>query len=157
MHKILFYNKFVICVYMFRALLCSSSGGQNCTIQPLVSLHVQVAVPCTGWVLSQSVHRTATYRCDDTRCCIIKFWPPDDEHMCSKHVEAWNKLIIKFSASSWLILRLKKADSSRQIRVVPHYGGTGFESQWAYSLLLWHLSFSSASCSALLWLPSHPP
>ena len=31
-----------------------------------------------------------TYRCD--------------EHMCSKHVEAWNKLIIKFSASSWLIL-----------------------------------------------------
>ena len=25
------------------------------------------------------------------------------EHMCSKHVEAWNK-IIKFSASSWLIL-----------------------------------------------------
>ena len=30
------------------------------------------------------------------------------EHMCSKHVEAWNKLIIKFSASSWLILRNKK-------------------------------------------------
>ena len=26
------------------------------------------------------------------------------EHLCSKHVEAWNKLIIKFSASSWLIL-----------------------------------------------------
>ena len=26
------------------------------------------------------------------------------EHMCSKHAEAWNKLIIKFSASSWLIL-----------------------------------------------------
>ena len=29
----------------------------------------------------------------------------DDEHLRSKHVEAWNKLIIKFSASSWLILR----------------------------------------------------
>ena len=26
------------------------------------------------------------------------------EHMCSKHVEAWSKLIIKFSASSWLTL-----------------------------------------------------
>ena len=26
------------------------------------------------------------------------------ENMCSKHVEAWNKLIIKFSATSWLIL-----------------------------------------------------
>ena len=27
------------------------------------------------------------------------------EHVCSKHVEAWNELIIKFSASSWLIVR----------------------------------------------------
>ena len=55
----------------------------------------------------QIVHGTATYRCDDTRDCIIQFCPPEDEHMCSKHVEAWNKLIIKFSASSWLILRNK--------------------------------------------------
>ena len=37
---------------------------------------------------SQHVHRTATYRCDDTRDCIVQFWLPDDEHMCSKHVEA---------------------------------------------------------------------
>ena len=51
-----------------------------------------------------TVHGTATYRCADTRDCIIQFFPPDDEHMCSKHVEVWNKLIIKFSASSWLIL-----------------------------------------------------
>jgi len=21
----------------------------------------------------------------------VQFWPRDDEHMCSKHVEAWNK------------------------------------------------------------------
>jgi len=27
------------------------------------------------------VHRTATYRCADTRSCIIQFWPPDDEHI----------------------------------------------------------------------------
>ena len=49
-----------------------------------------------------------TYRCDDTRCCIMQFWPPDDEHMCSKHVEAWNKLIVKqkFCASSWLIAEI---------------------------------------------------
>jgi len=39
------------------------------------------------------------------KCC-----PPDDEHICSKHVETWNKLIIKFSASSWLILRNKYID-----------------------------------------------
>ena len=55
--------------------------------------------------LSQPVHGTATYRCDYTRDCIVQFWLPDDEHMCSKHVDVWNKLIIKFSASSWLILR----------------------------------------------------
>jgi len=61
--------------------MCSSSGGQNCAIQLLVS------------------------RCDDTRGCIAQVWLPDDKHMCSKHVEAWNKLIIKFSASSCLILR----------------------------------------------------
>ena len=38
--------------------------------------------------ISQPVHGTATYRCDDIRDCIVQFWPPDDEHMCSKHVEA---------------------------------------------------------------------
>ena len=50
----------------------------------------------------------ATYRCDDTRGCVMQFWPPDDEHMCSKHVEAWNKLIVKqkFCASSWLITEI---------------------------------------------------
>jgi len=39
MHKILFYNNFIIFLYMFRALLCSSSGGQNCIVQHLVSSH----------------------------------------------------------------------------------------------------------------------
>ena len=34
------------------------------------------------------VHGMATYRCEDTRDCIIQFCPRDDEHMCSKHVEA---------------------------------------------------------------------
>ena len=28
----LYYNKFISCLYMFRALLCSSLGGQNCII-----------------------------------------------------------------------------------------------------------------------------
>jgi hypothetical protein len=40
-----------------------------------------------GEELSQSVHGTATYRCDDTRGCTEQFLPPDNEHMCSKHVE----------------------------------------------------------------------
>ena len=40
----------------------------------------------------------------------MQFWPPDDEHMCLKHVEAWNKLIVKqkFCASSWLVTEIKK-------------------------------------------------
>ena len=58
--------------------------------------------------LSQPVHETATYRFDDIGGCIMQFWPPDDEHMCSKHLEAWNKLIVKqkFCASSWLITEI---------------------------------------------------
>ena len=49
-----------------------------------------------------------TYRCDNTRGCVMQFWHPDDEHMCSKYVEAWNKLIAKqkFCASSWLIIEI---------------------------------------------------
>jgi hypothetical protein len=27
------------------------------------------------------VHETATYSFDDTRGCVMQFWPPDDEHM----------------------------------------------------------------------------
>ena len=63
---------------------------------------------------SSGGHGTATYRCDDTRDCVIQFCPPDDEHMCSKHVEVWNKLIKKFSASSWLILINKYIDMHGQ-------------------------------------------
>jgi len=51
--------------------MCSSSGGQNCIIQHLVSSHLYVAVRCA---------RPPT-ECDDTRCRIIQFWPPDDEHI----------------------------------------------------------------------------
>ena len=40
MHKFLFCNKFIIFLYMFRALLFSSSGGQNCIIQHLASSHL---------------------------------------------------------------------------------------------------------------------
>jgi len=38
---------------MFRAVLCSSSGGQNCIIQHLVTSHS---------VGGRPVHGTATYR-----------------------------------------------------------------------------------------------
>jgi len=40
MYKIFFHNKFTVSLYIFRALCGSSSGGQNCIIQHLVSLHL---------------------------------------------------------------------------------------------------------------------
>ena len=47
----------------------------NCLTEIQISedlkLQTTSAVRCT--VRSQPVHRTATYRCDDTRCCIIQF------------------------------------------------------------------------------------
>ena len=54
------------------------------------------------------------FQYDDTGDCIVQFCPPDDEHMCSKHVEAWNKLIIKFSAPSRLILLNKYIEMHAQ-------------------------------------------
>jgi len=45
--------------------------------------------------LNLSTGRTPT-ECDDTRCCIIQFWPSSWwAQQCSKHVEEYNKLIIK--------------------------------------------------------------
>ena len=41
---------------------------------------------CTGQPLTES---------DDTRCCINTIQPSDDEHICSKHVEDYNKHIVK--------------------------------------------------------------
>jgi len=62
----------------------------------------------SGIITLIGVHETANYMCDDTKGCVMQFWPPDDDHMCSKHVEAWNKLIVKqkFCASIWLITEI---------------------------------------------------
>jgi len=66
MHKICFTISFISCLHIFRA-------------------HVLIIRR------SHSLWYHHTYRCDDTRGCVMQFWPPDDEHMCSKHVEVWNK------------------------------------------------------------------
>jgi len=70
MNKICFTISFISCLHMFRA-------------------HVLI-------IRRSKLHYTASgiitpTECDDTRGCVMQFWPPDDEHMCSKHVEAWNK------------------------------------------------------------------
>jgi len=108
----------------------------------LVGFNIRIyhdARSCTGWertcVLCQPVHETATYKCDDTRGCVMQFGPPDDKHMCSKHVEAWNKLIVKqFSASSWLIteiniLRCTVSKTSKKYRCCKYKHNIGVHSR----------------------------
>jgi len=94
--------------------MCSSSGSQNCITHPLVSSHLYICKRALVVYLSNLTNLMHnifvlqyhhTYKFDDTRSCVMQFWPPDDEHICSKYVETWNKLIVKqnFCASSWLI------------------------------------------------------
>jgi len=64
MNKLFFYNKFIIVLYMFRALLCSSSRGQNCIIQHLLSHPVGGRPVRTGQPPTE---------CDDTSYCIVRF------------------------------------------------------------------------------------
>jgi len=60
MHKFLFYNKFTIFLYMFRSLLCSSSGVQNCIIQHLVLLHYVGGCPVHRLVYYIPLHVSVT-------------------------------------------------------------------------------------------------
>jgi len=60
------------------------------------------------WLGWYGIRIPYTYRCDDTRGCVMQFWPPDDERMCSKHVGAWNKTYCEtnYCASSWLNIEI---------------------------------------------------
>ena len=62
-----FYNTFISSLHMFRA-------------------HVLIVMRAK--IVLYSIWYHHAYRCDVTRDCVIQFCPPDDEHMCSKHVEA---------------------------------------------------------------------
>jgi len=88
---------FISCLYIFRAyVLIIRRSKLHYTASGIIT-------PIGGRLVHRL--REISYRCDDTRGCVMQFWPPDDEHMCWKHVEARNKLIVKqtFCASSWLI------------------------------------------------------
>ena len=61
--KNLFLNKFISCLYMFRA---PCANRQESKLYYTVS---GIFKPIGG----RPVHRTATYRCDDTRGCIVQF------------------------------------------------------------------------------------
>ena len=74
MHKILFHNKFIICLYMFRAL-CAHHQEVKILLYIIWYNHT-CRWPSGAQVergLYQPVHRTATYRCDDSSYCIIQF------------------------------------------------------------------------------------
>jgi len=67
MHKIFFYNKFIIRLHMFRAL-CAHHQEVKIVLYS-IWYHHTCRWP-SGAQVESSVHRTPTYRCDDTRCCI---------------------------------------------------------------------------------------
>ena len=56
----------------------------------------------------QPVHRTATYIFYDTRCSIIQFWPPDDEHIMLETCRGIKLTYYKtrICALSWLITKI---------------------------------------------------
>jgi hypothetical protein len=71
---------FITILYMFRAISCSSSGGQILLIQHLVSSLLVSERPvhlCFGRSLTKS---------DDTRCCINTIWPPEDEQDIARNM-----------------------------------------------------------------------
>jgi len=97
-------TKFVYMSCLFRFCTCFEQSfahpqEDNCinTTSGIINLSWCLA----GMQVEKELH---IYRYDDTRGCVIQFWPPNDEHMCSKYVEAWNKTYCEtnFSASSWL-------------------------------------------------------
>ena len=65
----LFYNKFISCLYMFRAP-CADRQEVRIVLYSLWYHHT-CRWPFHAQV--ESVHGAATYKCDDTRGCIIQF------------------------------------------------------------------------------------
>jgi len=112
MYKICFTISFILCLYMFRThVLIIRRSKLHYTASGIIT-------PIGG----RLVHQTATYRCDNTRGRVVQLWPTDDEHICSKHVEAWNKTYCEtnFCASIWLnteinILRCTVSKTSKKI------------------------------------------
>ena len=66
----LFNNKFISCLYMFRALWAHRQEVKILLYS--IWCHHTCRWLSGAHVLSQP---------DDTRCCIIQFWPPDDVHI----------------------------------------------------------------------------
>ena len=99
--------------------MCSKHVGAWNNFDVLLTVHLSIIISVINQLDAQnfcftiSLFHASTcfeHMCSssgdlDCRGCVMQFWPPNDEHMCSKHAEEWNKVIIKqkFCASSWLI------------------------------------------------------
>jgi hypothetical protein len=107
MHKILFYIKFIIFLYMFRAP-CVHHQEVKIVLYSIWYRHTcRMAVRCAGRV--RSVQGTATYtmwRYQMPYNTILTSWWWAQQ--CSKHVEAYNKSYYKtrICALSWLITNI---------------------------------------------------
>src|SRR5215475_4582580 len=93
----------ILYMYMFRAISCSSSGGQTVLIQHLISSLSVSDRPvhlCTGRSLTDS---------DDTRCCINKICRPEDEQDIARNMYM-QRIVInvfkKICASSWSLSKV---------------------------------------------------
>jgi len=97
MRKICFTISFLFHASTSFEHMCSSSGGQNCIcwLEGVGSKEINNAVYLSQY-LTNLMHKICftSIGVMITRGCVIQFWRPDDKHMCSKHVEAWNKKLI---------------------------------------------------------------
>ena len=98
--------------------------------------------PSRAQVERWPVHGTATYRWDDTRGCIIQFWPPDDEHIV---LESYRGMLIKiqpdatvwrhlFTAKSLYMFRVSQHPSSEVLKTLTAACGTGHSTGTTTSL-----------------------
>jgi len=90
MHKFLFYNKFIVFLYMFRAL-CAHHQEVKIALYSLWYRHTETSewskVTKIQFYINMSTLHFGNFRpltCFSvtiTRCCIMQFRPPDDEHI----------------------------------------------------------------------------
>ena len=86
--QILYFNTLIILLYMFRALLCLSSGGQIVLVQHLLS-SLSLG-DCSVHRLRESARNLCTEQSpkesDDTRCCANTICPPEDDHNSARNM-----------------------------------------------------------------------
>ena len=105
------YNKFISCLYMFRA---------HVLIIRRSKLHYTASgmIPPVGGRPVQRLREDSTISLFHTSTCF--------EHMCSKHVEVWNILIVKqkFYASIWLTteINILRCAASKPSKVASNAG-----------------------------------